>query len=419
MWRTPDCSLSRKRSGVAALGLRNSQANVFYGMHFVDGLAEYDKPKGDGRFRVFLNEDTLRKMDPSFAGRPVFVDHVDEVDGDLDDLRLKADGYVVESFLNSADSKHWVKFIVTSNAGLKAIKDGKRLSNCYEPTDMGESGVWNGIDYDHQILNGVYEHLALVDNPRYDESVIMTPEQFKAYNAKKLEELKRLSNSKNKKGGGVMGLRLFKKKKVDNAAELEGMHLVLPKSKIEISLIDLVSRADEAEVTKDKPRLVNAADMVKCNGDDGKPTEMTVGALVDRVRALAEELEAYKGGGVDDELENEDDEDDETEDMENEDDGGEVDHELENEDDGDDDADDMPPKKKKNKAKKKNDLSDAELRALRIKAIRLKNMADKKAKAKAKAKADLVRNAPKKVKNSDEDDVVLQGIELGKARYGA
>src|ERR1039458_6555937 len=81
---------------------------VLYGMHFEPGVAEY-REKGKDPFRVFISEKTAKQMDATFPGRPMFVDHVNEV------TDRAPDGYVVESFFNELDGKHWSKFIITTD----------------------------------------------------------------------------------------------------------------------------------------------------------------------------------------------------------------------------------------------------------------------------------------------------------------
>jgi hypothetical protein len=222
---------------------KNSKGNIFYGIHFYPGLAQYQE-EGQEPYRVFLNEDTLRKMDPTFAGRPIFVEHVDDVDPDIDSLRKEADGWVIESFYNASDGKHWVKFIVVTERADRAIRSGMRLSNAYEPKSFKDGGLWNGVPYAKEITDGVYEHLAIVKNPRYEESVIMTPDEFKLYNEKNVLELKKLSNSKEK--GTKMKFSFFKKTKIDNAIDPDLM-LVLPKSGKSISLGKLINDAYEKD----------------------------------------------------------------------------------------------------------------------------------------------------------------------------
>jgi len=219
------------------------QGQVFYGMHFYPGVAQYDDPK-EGSYRVFLNENTIRKMDPTFAGRPIFVEHVEEVEENIDQLRAEADGWVIESFYNAADGKHWVKFIIVTESAINAIKNGMRLSNAYIPKQMGNGGIWNGVSYDHEILDGEFEHLAIVSNPRYEESRILTPDQFKKHNEDKIIELKKLANSKPK--GSKMKFNIFKKQPVEKDFD-SSLMVTLPKSGKTISLQDLINNAYEKD----------------------------------------------------------------------------------------------------------------------------------------------------------------------------
>lgn len=372
--------------------IHNSKGKIYYGMHFYPGVAEYQEP-GKDAFRVFLNEDTIRSMDPTFAGRPIYVEHVDEVPqqpGSLVDR--EADGYVIESFYNSADGKHWVKFIIVSESGERAIKNGLRLSNAYIPTQFGKGGLWNGVEYAKEITGGEYEHLAIVKNPRYEESVIMTPEEFKQYNEDKLVELKRLSNSK-EKGDSKMKLNFFKRAKVENSIDLAEMSVVLPKSGKEIAIIKLVNDADEMEEAKKKNEVM--ADMGhKVKMHDG--SMCNVGELLEKHKAMCDEMESMK-------KENEDSEIEEGE-KEVGDRGG--DESLDNDED--------------EEAKKKA-LELAEHEEKEIEAAKKKNSADDEKKKVAKEKADRLKNAH--LRDAAEETVTLEfsgdRVARGKSRYGS
>lgn len=289
--------------------IRNSKGQILYGMHFYPGVAEYQE-EGQDPYRVFLNEDTIRKMDPSFAGRPVFVDHVDEVDSDLNKLRGEADGWVIESFYNSADGKHWVKFIVVTEKAERAVKAGFRLSNAYLPKGFKSGGVWNGVSYLKEVSDAEYEHLALVDNPRYDESVIMTPDKFKEYNEKNIQELKKLSNSKKKES--TMKFSFFKRTKVENAIDPD-LQVVLPKSGKTISITDLITNADEKMVKEKEPKEEEIKkDSASSDDEDGESSKhhvmaddnhmlkmhdgsyMKVKDAMGRMKQMNEEMEALK-----------------------------------------------------------------------------------------------------------------------------
>lgn len=357
--------------------MRNEgKGSVWYALHFYPGIAQYSEI-GKDPYRVFLNEDTLRKMDASFAARPVFVLHVDDVKDDLDALRGEADGWVTKSFYNEKDGKHWVEFIAVSERCKRAIADGWRVSNAYVPTDYGPSGTWNGMDYQRQITNGEYEHLAIVPNPRYEESVILSPEQFKAYNKAKDNELEKLRNSKER----PMKLKdlLFRKTKVDNAADFESLTVLLPKSKKEISVLDLIANADDLEErAADALADADATVMV----DDLK---MKVSDLVEKYKEACAKLHAISDAAE------------------------------EAVDDSDDVGDDDVVENEESEEEKK-------MKALEKKENEAKEEADKEeAKKNAREKADRLRNAPKNVNNMLEDVPVYltsDGLQRGLSRYG-
>lgn len=259
----------------------NSGGQILYGMHFYPGVAQYDEP-GKDPYRVFLNEDTLRKMDPSFAGKPIFVEHVDQVDQNLDELRKEADGWVIESFFNSSDGKHWVKFIVVSKHAERAIENGFRLSNAYLPQLNGRAGEWNAVPYQNEVIGGEYEHLAIVKNPRYEESVILTPSEFKAYNENLQIELKRIANSKNKESSTMSRLKFWNRKPVENTTDFENLSVTLPKCGKEMSIVQLVNAMDEMEEKK-KENMADPMGMVKMH--DGKMCN--VGELVEKYKDLS------------------------------------------------------------------------------------------------------------------------------------
>ncbi len=261
--------------------INEARGEVYYGIHFYPGLAQYENKQ-----KVFLNENTLRDMDSTFAACPVFVEHVNEVEQNLDELRKEADGWVVESFFNQADGKHWVKFVIVSEQGKQAVRKGMKLSNCYVANDFGPGGRWNGIPYEQEITKATYEHLAIVSNPRYEESVIMNPEQFKKYNEEKLSELKRISNSIKEKP--KMVFNWFKKEKVESP-ELEAMSVTLPLSGKEVSIVRLINEADEMEKKKGEPQMANMDHHVEM---DGK--KMTVNELMGAYKDCAAALHMHK-----------------------------------------------------------------------------------------------------------------------------
>lgn len=291
----------------------------FFGMHFVPGIAEYREPDKDS-YRIFVNEGTIRNMAPSFVGKPVYVRHVDEVS--LTNLEQEMDGVVVRSFFNKSDGKHWVEFIVITEEGQQAIRNGWKLSNAYHPTSMAPGGIHNGLEFDQEVIQGEYDHLAIVDDPRYEESVILSPDEFKEYNEKKELELQRLANSKDK-GERQMGLKLWKRAKVENALDLENTVVELPKSKKEMTITELVNAMDAVQ---NMNGYANGDHMVKL-GDD----EMSVNDLAKKYCEMKANADA--------EHEGEDQDEKKSPDMANAEDADADEKEMQN--DGEDDDTDM------------------------------------------------------------------------------
>lgn len=367
----------------------NSKGSVWFGMHFYSGLAEYQEPSGEA-YRVYLNEDTIRSMDPSFRGRPIFVDHVDGVEADLDDLKTTADGWVLRSFYNEADGKHWVEFIIVSERGEAAIRNGMRLSNAYLPTSFKSGGVWNGISYQKEITGGEYEHLAIVQTPRYDESVILTPEEFKQYNQSQIQDLKRMSNSRNKENK----MNWFKKSKVENSIDLESMSVTLPKSGKEKTLVQLVNEADKKEMDMNSG-LADMSHKVKMK--DG--SYCNVSELLEKHNKMCDEMESMKKDNA-----SEEDLDTKKKDVEVEGDEAKKDNADDDEMDNEDEMD-----KKLEETKKTNALIEKKAQA-KVKADALKN-----------AREEWAREERAKLSNQTEQTIMLpqDKVALGNKMFGS
>jgi hypothetical protein len=225
-----------------------------------------------------IKGDTLKQSDKSFAGKPVYVRHVDAVD--LDKLQEEAAGYVVESFFNPPDGAHWTKFIVVSDAGHEAVRMGWKLSNAYSPKTFAGGGKCHNVDYEKEVTCAEYEHLAIVPNPRYEESVIMTPDEFKAYNEKKITELELLKNSvdtkvvstENETQGDISMKIIERLKKFLNEVEIEEEK----KNEEKPPVVEEKKNEEKKPVEK---VMANGDHMVKVDED-----EMTVNELVEKYK---------------------------------------------------------------------------------------------------------------------------------------
>lgn len=160
---------------------------TYMARHMKEGLARYEEE--DGEDVILVRNEALRKMCDSMQGVPVYVHHQDV---DMENLQQQADGYVSRCFYNENDGWWWAEFVAVSDEAHDAIAKGWQVSNAYgfEEVDVrNESGTYINVPYNREILNGEYNHLGIVPNPRYEDSVIMNPEEYKQYNSQLRDSL--------------------------------------------------------------------------------------------------------------------------------------------------------------------------------------------------------------------------------------
>lgn len=238
------------------------EPQILYCRHIAQGVCGYQDET------IFIGEDALKEMDKSFAGKPVVVEHQAI---DLEKLQEQADGYVVESFYLPEDASHWAKIIIVSDKGHEAVSKGWAVSNAYVPDAFGASGEWHNIPYNREITEGHYTHLAIVSNPRYEEAVIMTPEEFKQYKAGKKEQLNQLQNSK--EGVKQQMFKLFTKKEVTNSEDISKAMVELSNGKT-VSIQEMINACEEDIKAKEAAKNKKNEDeellekVVKVNGED-------------------------------------------------------------------------------------------------------------------------------------------------------
>lgn len=166
---------------------------TYFARHFESGVAGY------GDYKVFISQDAAVRMNNSFAGKPLFVSHVD------DESAQPADGLVKRSFYLPQDGTFWAEIEIYSPQALAAIQAGYRVSNCYQPTKKTSGGKNKGVSYAEEVLDGEYLHLALVRDPRYENAIVLSEFEFKRHcqsKRKLLPELPALAIANS--GYGVM-----------------------------------------------------------------------------------------------------------------------------------------------------------------------------------------------------------------------
>lgn len=148
------------------LGQENKGRGRYFKSRFIEaGLVQYD-------FGLcLLPKENLDKFVQGFVGCPVIIDHNEVYDDNAEDLRV---GTVSRVWFDETDGYYWCEGIIWDERALDLILNkGWSVSCQYDITEIDEQGgVHNGIEFDKTILNGSFEHLALVDAPRYEAALI-------------------------------------------------------------------------------------------------------------------------------------------------------------------------------------------------------------------------------------------------------
>lgn len=233
----------------------------YYARHMQPGLAEYENE------RILVDTDNLKEMISSFVGKPIVVLHQDI---ELENLETR-DGTVIESFYNGLDGWLWTKMLIETDAARAAIEQGWSVSNCYAPTEWGGGGTHHNVPYDRKIVNGIFKHLALVPNPRYEDAKVFTVDGFKAYQEDKQNQLQHLQNSKNDDGDTKM-IKFFKNKKEEisqvdenSMIELDGKEVSL---KEVMTIVTNAKKNAAADPIIDEERESDEKQAPKVNMDD-------------------------------------------------------------------------------------------------------------------------------------------------------
>lgn len=166
------------------------------GRHFVSRFIE-DGPVSYGDAGILkVTKEALDKFSQTLVGCPVIVKHQKVNDDNADKLRS---GVVSKVYYNADDGWYYCEGVIWDKDALKKIEEGWTVSCCYDMTDStGDSGEWHNMHYDDELLDGVFEHLAIVPNPRYEEATILLNSKekdnenmlFKLFNGKKSNEEK-------------------------------------------------------------------------------------------------------------------------------------------------------------------------------------------------------------------------------------
>lgn len=179
------------------------------GRHFVSRFIEAGGVSYGKAGVLKVTKETLDKFIQTLVGCPVIIRHKTLTSDNVDEERV---GVVNGVWFEPKDAWFYCDGIIWKKDAIRKIENGWTVSCTYDMTESTEeSGEWHNIHFDDELLNGVFLHLAIVPNPRYEDATI----KF---------------NSKDREND--MLFKLFSGKKIQNSNEEEKMDKNALKNKL-------------------------------------------------------------------------------------------------------------------------------------------------------------------------------------------
>lgn len=132
------------------------------------GLANYPNSFGI----ALIRKESFDKFINTLEGKPVIINHQDVTKDNFKDVEV---GTVCNVWYDPNDGWYWCDGVITDETAIELIKNkGWSVSCSYNITLANdEGGLENNVHYDIEFLDGVFTHLAIVDNPRYERANIV------------------------------------------------------------------------------------------------------------------------------------------------------------------------------------------------------------------------------------------------------
>lgn len=175
----------------------SGKGKKFKSRFLTPGVAGYPGQFGN----VLIRKETFDKFIDSMVGVPVIVNHKDLSKDNADDERV---GVVSNVWFDEKDGWYWCDGIIWDETAQNLITDKGWSVSCSYDVKLADDagGTENNIPYDIEFLDGVFTHLAIVDNPRYERANIVFNSKTVINNQFREEEHPRDEQGKFTSGAG-------------------------------------------------------------------------------------------------------------------------------------------------------------------------------------------------------------------------
>lgn len=209
---------------------------------------------------ALLKKETIDKMAHTFIGKPVIIDHNTVTPENIEKYAV---GYVTRVSFCPEDGWFYADFIICDDEAKKCIdEDGYSVSCAYNVLDVASGGLWHDIKFDGEITEGCFTHLALVKQPRYEESKITKQLPVMLVNGKSAHYVNQTEESEM--------FKIFKKKENEKQEDFSNLHVAIngkdvPVAEIIKSFIE--NKKNEKDEKKEEKRMAKDEDIVDINGN--------------------------------------------------------------------------------------------------------------------------------------------------------
>ncbi len=147
------------------------------------GVAHYQE-FGD----ILITKETLDKFIHTMVGCPLIINHKEITDKNVDKERV---GVISNVWFNDMDGWYYCDGIIWDTQAIELVKNqGWSVSCTYDFVSDNQAKTHNGKKIDLEFIDGNFQHLALVENPRYERANIVINSKDEIDNAYlKLEDI--------------------------------------------------------------------------------------------------------------------------------------------------------------------------------------------------------------------------------------
>ena len=143
------------------------------------GVAGYPGQFGN----VLIKKESFDKFINTMVGVPVIINHKDITAKNANDERV---GVVSNVWFDDKDGWYWCDGVIWDETAQNLITNKGWSVSCSYDVKLADDagGTENNIPYDIEFLDGVFTHLAIVDNPRYERANIVFNSKTEVINDK-------------------------------------------------------------------------------------------------------------------------------------------------------------------------------------------------------------------------------------------